>query len=209
MGEPLWAERVLEIFQQPYSPFAVSCVRCRAPFGSSAALYSHFKGCRGAEQLGLTRDEHRSRRKRFVRARTLSVKRMTKRDIEVGRRLYPETGYYKPRTRAECADGVRPCPFVSCRYHLYLDVSPVTGAIKLNFPDLEPDELRESCVLDVAEAGGETLEHVGELANVTRERVRQIEQKALVRLRVFPIHEFDDDGEQRRPVRAHQTQESP
>jgi hypothetical protein len=159
-----------------------------------------------SEPLG-SRDERRSRRKRMVRARTISVKRMTKRELEAGRRLYPEP-VTRPAMRVECLGVPRPCPFVGCFFNLYLDVSPTTGAIKLNFPDLEPDELRESCVLDVAEAGGETLERVGELANITRERVRQIEQRALVRLRVFPIHEFDEDGEQRRPCRAHQAQES-
>jgi len=109
----------------------------------------------------ITREQRRSRRKRDVRARTISVKRMTKRDLEIGRLLYPETDYYKPKTRAECADGARPCPYVSCKYHLYIDVSPRTGAIKLNFPDLEVWELPESCALDVADRGGTTLETWG------------------------------------------------
>ncbi|NUQ78861.1 MAG: hypothetical protein HUU21_35500, partial [Polyangiaceae bacterium] len=84
----------------------------------------------------ITREQRRSRRKREIRARTISVKRMTKRELEIGRMLYPETDYYKPRARGECVDGPRPCPYVSCQHHLYLDVSPRTGAIKLNFPDL-------------------------------------------------------------------------
>ena len=89
----------------------------------------------------------------------------------------------RPRTRAECKDGHRPCPFVSCRYHLYLDVNPETGSSKLNFPHLAVDEMRETCSLDVAARGGATLEQVGELLNITRERVRQIEVRALVQLR--------------------------
>src|SRR5689334_24102594 len=84
----------------------------------------------------ITREQRRSRRKREVRARTISVKRMTKRELELGRLLYPEVPVDKPRTRADCANGERPCPFVSCKHHLYLDVSAKTGAIKLNFPDL-------------------------------------------------------------------------
>ena len=97
------------------------------------------------EQLSpLTRDERRSRRKRAVRARTISVKRMTKRELEIGRLLYPETDYYKPKTRAECVEGPRPCPYVSCKHHLFLDVSARTGAIKLNFPDLEVWEMTET-----------------------------------------------------------------
>lgn len=85
----------------------------------------------------------------------------------------------RPETRAECAEGVRPCPFVSCRHHLYLDVTPHTGGIRLNFPALEPDELGESCSLDVADRGGETLAVIGSLLNMTRERVRQIEGAAI------------------------------
>lgn len=88
----------------------------------------------------------------------------------------------RPRTRAECADGVRPCPYVSCRHHLYLDVNPETGSIKLNFPDLEPDEIEHSCALDVADEGGRTLEAVGKIVNLTRERIRQVETRALLRI---------------------------
>src|ERR1043165_9901842 len=74
----------------------------------------------------ITREQRRSRRKRDVRARTISVKRMTKRELEIGRLLFPETDYWKPRTRAECAEGPRPCPFVSCKHHLFIDLSPRT-----------------------------------------------------------------------------------
>src|SRR4051794_23789150 len=100
---------------------------------------------------GITREQRRSRRKRAVRARTISVKRMTKRELEIGRLLYPEDGYTKPHERAACAGGARPCPYVSCKHHLYVDVSPRTGAIKLNFPDLEVWEMGDSCALDVAD----------------------------------------------------------
>lgn len=131
----------------------------------------------------LTREQRRSRRKREVRARTVSVVRMTKRELELGRLLFPEdTAAERPRTRGDCDNVPRPCPFVSCQYHLYVDVSPRTGAIKLNFPDLQPDELAESCCLDVADRGGEALEQVGAFMNVTRERVRQVEVRALLRL---------------------------
>ena len=113
---------------------------------------------RPTADTAITREQRRSRRKREVRARTISVKRMTKRELEIGRLLYPETDYWKPRTREECADGPRPCPFVSCKHHLFIDVSARTGAIKLNFPDLEVWDLGESCALDVADRGGTTLD---------------------------------------------------
>lgn len=130
-----------------------------------------------------TRDSTRSRRKREIRKRTVSVTRMTKRELELGRLLYPERdNAVRPRTRAECVDGPRPCPFVGCKFALYLDVNERTGSITLNFPDLEPDELSESCALDVADRGGETLEDVGAIMNLTRERIRQLEVRALARL---------------------------
>jgi len=146
----------------------------------------------------ITREQRRSRRKRDVRARTISVKRMTKRELEIGRLLYPETDYWRPRTRAECAEGPRPCPFVSCKYHLYIDVSPRTGAIKLNFPDLEVWDLGESCALDVADRGGTTLEDVGAIMNLTRERIRQVEVKALAKLEalrdMLALRDYIDEG---------------
>jgi hypothetical protein len=146
----------------------------------------------------ITREQRRSRRKRDVRARTISVKRMTKRELEIGRLLYPENGYWKPRTRAECADTPRPCPYVSCKYHLFIDVSNRTGAIKLNFPDLEVWDMPESCALDVADRGGTTLEDVGAIMNLTRERIRQVEVKALAKLEalrdMLALRDYVDEG---------------
>ena len=146
----------------------------------------------------VTREQRRSRRKREVRARTISVKRMTKRELEIGRMLYPETDYYKPATRAECAEGARPCPYVSCQHHLFLDVSSRTGAIKLNFPDLEVWEMTETCALDVADRGGTTLEEVGAIMNLTRERIRQVEVKGLAKLQALKdmnaLRDYVDEG---------------
>jgi hypothetical protein len=89
----------------------------------------------------------------------------------------------RPKTRADCVNGPRPCMFVSCKHNLYLDVNPETGSIKLNFPDKEIWELEHTCALDVAEKGGITLEEVGAIMNLTRERIRQVETRGLVKLR--------------------------
>jgi hypothetical protein len=150
------------------------------------------------ESQVVTREQRRSRRKRDVRARTISVKRMTKRELELGRMLYPEVDVEKPRFRAECVGGERPCPFVSCKHHLYLDVSARTGAIKLNFPDLEVWEMTETCALDVADRGGTTLEEVGAIMNLTRERIRQVEVKGLAKLQALDdmeaLRDYVDEG---------------
>lgn len=170
-----------------------------APTGiESSALATEGATALAEDSEFITREQRRSRRKRDIRARTISVKRMTKRELEIGRLLFPETDYWKPRTRAECAEGPRPCPFVSCKYHLFVDVSPRTGAIKLNFPDLEVWELAESCSLDVADRGGTTLEDVGAIMNLTRERIRQVEVKALAKLEALrdmnALRDYVDEG---------------
>lgn len=116
------------------------------------------------------------------RGRMLSAKEILK-DVELARRLSPELDHERPQTREACVKGARPCPFISCKYHLYLDVSKSTGAIKLNFPELEVEDMRVSCALDVADHGGATLEEVGSFMNLTRERARQIETSALIQLR--------------------------
>jgi Sigma-70, region 4 len=110
--------------------------------------------------------------------------------FEAGRFIQAPLGVDKPITRADCmAEGEnreRPCPFVACKYHTFLDVTR-NGSLKLNFPDRQPWELKESCVLDLAE-GGMTLEEVGEHLNLTRERVRQLEQRGLRKLERYAKH---------------------
>jgi hypothetical protein len=75
----------------------------------------------------------------------------------------------RPKTRGDCLEGGvnegRPCPWIGCRYNL-----------------AEADPKKHTCALDVADEGGVTLEEVGELMGVTRERIRQVEAKALRRI---------------------------
>lgn len=127
----------------------------------------------------------RNRRARDTRARTLKVREITKRSLQVGLVMYPDKGRQLPMTRADCVDGPRPCPYVSCKHNMFLDVGPESGSVKLNFPDREPEDMRpeQSCVLDMAETEM-LLEDVAAVMNMTRERVRQIEEKALAKSRV-------------------------
>lgn len=88
----------------------------------------------------------------------------------------------RPRFRSDCADGQRPCPYMACRHHLYLEVTEA-GSIRLPFPELDLDELADTCSLDVADRGGVILDQIGSILAVSRERVRQVEEAALERYR--------------------------
>lgn len=125
----------------------------------------------------------RNRRRQRVRSKTIAPKRLSKDELRMMELLAPYKQIPRPRARRECQHGIRPCPFVSCRHHLYLDVNETRGSLKLNFPDLEVWELPETCALDVADRGGMTLEEVGEIMNLTRERIRQLETLGLKKLR--------------------------
>jgi hypothetical protein len=118
-----------------------------------------------------------------VRSKTIAPKRLTREEKREAASLqYPED-IERPRHRGQCQNMERPCPFVSCEHHLYLDVNPQSGAIKLNFPHLEVWQMAETCALDVADRGGITLEEVGAILNLTRERIRQVEVRGLAKIR--------------------------
>lgn len=99
----------------------------------------------------------------------------------------------RPKTRADCAGGARPCPWVSCRHHLALDVT-FAGSLRVSFPGVELEDLPETCSLDVADRGALALEGVAVLTNVVRERVRQIECKALGQVKLGLLGWAPEDG---------------
>jgi hypothetical protein len=70
-------------------------------------------------------ERRRRKRRSRARAKTISIRRLSKTELNRGREEFPEMDYWRPQTRAECSDMERPCPFVSCKYHLYIDVHPV------------------------------------------------------------------------------------
>jgi hypothetical protein len=84
----------------------------------------------------------------------------------------------RPRTRGDCVDAPRPCPWVSCRHHLSIEVFD-SGSFREVFPGLALAKMVDTCSLDVADRGSQTLETVASHMHVTRERVRQIETSTL------------------------------
>jgi hypothetical protein len=132
---------------------------------------------------------------RTSRPTTLSMRRQSKYVLKVLQEAYPEADKVhatRPLTRSECEGGPRPCPFVSCKQNLFLSVNTRNGNIKLEQGGLEPWEVGESCALDVADRKGITLEEAGKILNLTRERVRQLEDMALAKLKEHALDEGDE-----------------
>jgi len=119
------------------------------------------------------------------RSKTLSRREMVREQRRTLQKndLLRVIDFERPRSRLDCKEGPRPCLYIACKHNLFLDVNTATGSIKFNFPDKDIWELRETCALDVAERGGITLEEVGEILNLTRERVRQLEMSAIEKIR--------------------------
>ena len=104
----------------------------------------------------------------------------------------------RPRTRGECVDGPRPCPWVSCRHHLYLEVREHNGHLWRNHPAADPDELPESCSLDVADriaAEGRIAEwsEVGRALGISATAASDIGASAIYRAGRGPRPDFDED----------------
>jgi hypothetical protein len=123
-------------------------------------------------------------------SRSLGTGPLTKEELAEARRIRRERLPVLPTTRAACAAVPRPCPFVSCRHHLYLDVTH-GGAVKLLFPDREPGDMPAawSCSLDVAERlehRGASLPQIGRAINTSMARAGQIQDEALAKLREHP-----------------------
>ncbi|MEZ4273442.1 MAG: hypothetical protein R3C68_19005 [Myxococcota bacterium] len=106
-----------------------------------------------SEELGsLSAEDLQGRPKTMSRREMLREQRRRERSGDV----FEIVEYDRPQNRSECVTGPRPCLYVACKYHLYLDVNPETGSIKINFPGVEPWEMRQTYALDVAERGGVT-----------------------------------------------------
>jgi hypothetical protein len=107
-------------------------------------------------------------------------------DAEIAAAVEPFPDVERPRTRGECRDAPRPCPWSSCRHHNAFEVSQI-GSLTPAFPGVEPWEIPETCSLDAADRGGMTLEEVGTILNLTRECIRQTEDRALRKMKAAGV----------------------
>lgn len=107
-----------------------------------------------------------SNRREWVRAMKKYIK-----DLAEYEEVISEVDIIRPSVRLQCdrvirdeagnevldADGkptLVPCPFVSCRHHLFLEVDPKTGNIKYVYPELAgPEEMDPNacCALDIVQ----------------------------------------------------------
>jgi len=94
----------------------------------------------------------------------------------------------RPKIRADCLSGERPCIWIRCSHHMLWAMNlgmryNSRKVIYRKFLDSYTDDefvniifgLPETCVLDITDRGGQTLESIGQILGITRERVRQIE----------------------------------
>lgn len=120
-------------------------------------------------------------RPRSMGAHPLTAAERTDMDREVAALTWAGVYEHRPQTFGDCPPG--PCPWVSCRHHLKLDVDLVNRSVKDNFPGVDVDEMVATCSLRVADTVGDelmSLEKVGGFVNVTMERARQLVGEALL-----------------------------
>lgn len=86
--------------------------------------------------------------------------------------------------RDACRDGPRPCPFVRCKFHLWMVLGYDRQGHRLMreaTSTVEPHSAT-TCSLDVSEQE-RTAREIGEVMGITQRRVQQIVKAALEKLR--------------------------
>ena len=99
-------------------------------------------------------------------------------DVPAGRHPAPDHARGVPRARCARARGSRAST---------TSISTSTrrpGRSRSTSPTSSRGSCKHTCALDVAERGGITLEEVGEIMNLTRERIRQVEVRGLLKLKM-------------------------
>ena len=89
----------------------------------------------------------------------------------------------RPQTRGDCANGPRPCPWVSCKHHLLLEVSEKTGHIRYNWDPDRLEQMPHTCALDVADLGAHSEEEIAQLMGLTQTGISAVSRRGTERAR--------------------------
>lgn len=91
-----------------------------------------------------------------------------------------------PRTRADCIESHRPCPWIECRYSLVGERgNAARGKVyHYNHGDHETplESIAHTCALDVAADGAHTFEEVSQMLGVSKQRIQQLSDAAFAKL---------------------------
>lgn len=106
-----------------------------------------------------------------------------------------------PATRGECIDEPRPCPYVSCRFHLLLNVTSNGRLYRTRDFDEDSAEsllealaaMPETCALDVADRGAHTFEQISEFLGVDTKEVFRHYEIAADKMAVLVAGDYPDD----------------
>jgi hypothetical protein len=106
----------------------------------------------------------------------------------------------RPRRRGDCVDGLRPCPWVSCRYHLAherirrLSADDAVDAI---------ERMDETCTLDLADHGGRNVQAIANALGVSRPLIDFNLLIGLVKLRERTTRDQWDEPAEREGPNEH------
>ena len=117
----------------------------------------------------------------------------------------------RPKTRKDCENGIRPCPWGSCRHHLGIhlrkpmpcaggSITPLSHGVSMPLGE-DLDSVVHTCSLDAASEGERTPREVGLLMGISDESVRQATITGLAGVRLA-LQRYTDapHGDIRRPL---------
>jgi hypothetical protein len=101
----------------------------------------------------------------------------------------------RPKTRADCINGARPCPWLGCRHHLWNDEHDGVEARVMALPVVGA----HSCTLDVVDEGLDlTPTEIGRMIQRRPEEVSANLESALVKLRLAGVFLREDTESEER-----------
>lgn len=95
--------------------------------------------------------------------------------VRAGRRLPVVVDVERPRTRGDCENGPRPCPWISCRLHLATE--RITGLSDEHALELL-ESMGDTCAQDVASRGESTLQEISDALGLPLMTVADTEKRA-------------------------------